>query len=195
MDKTPPFKKCIREEILGFFSSLSATCAQLQGNPSSRDRALGFHVHRAQSHPGAQIPLPQVLQELLWAQGLFRQGHSGTERKSKRGSTLWSHRDDSCFPSGKEKILRVFSSFKPSPAPSFPTRELQSSFTSTSSQKGELKRDSVQVPGSWSAHTGSWEHPLPALPEVPPLPRHQGIPGKLGFPQEKHSNSLCFPEI
>lgn len=64
----------------------------------------------AQSHPPAHgmcsNPPPQVVQELLWPQGLFRHGHSGTERKSKRGRTPWSHHDDSCSPLGREQILK-----------------------------------------------------------------------------------------
>lgn len=50
-----------------------------------------------------------------------------------------------------------------------------------------------------SAHTGSWEHPLPALPKEPRAgsatsAETPGNSRKACFPQGKHSSSLRFPK-
>lgn len=166
-------------------------------------KGSGFPAHRSPIPPPARgmasnPPFP-VVQELLWAQGWVRHGHRGTERKSKRGRSPWSHQGGSCstqLPLQREQILRGFSSFQHSPAPPFPQAiPMLLHFYIHPERKPEERSCEFLA-----QHLGStWSIPCLLFPRslvlaAPPLPRHRGIGGKRVFLKKKHSNSLCFPK-
>lgn len=191
--QTPPFQKCIREEILGFLVSPSGTCAQLWAIPSCRDRAQLFQEHRAHPHPQhlacAAIPLPKGCRS---SSGLRPSSDRGTERKSKRGTTPLVPSKPFLFHSaapGKGNKSSESSE-------QLPTRNSTApSLLHPSKLKGKLGRGSVQVPQCPHRQLGAspacssqgascWHcHPCQDTRECQESLFSSG---------KKHSNSLCF---
>lgn len=185
-----------RNSWIPFLPSCHSWPALRQSLPQGK--ALDFLCTGAQSHLPAHgmasnPPFP-VVQELLWAQGSLNMdtvAEKGNPREAEPPGPIRTvpvplsspcKGNRSSEASAASNVLQPLLSHK----------EFQCSFTSTSIQKGELKRDPVS---SWlSTLDPPGASPACSSQGASCWQCHWGIGGKLVFLKKKHSNSLCFPK-
>lgn len=205
LGQTPPFKKCIREEILGFLFSAAATCGQLCSNPSSRERLWVPTCTGAQSHPPAQgmasnppFPVVQDSSGLRAGLDMGTVAEKGNPREAEPSGPTRTVPVPLSSPLQREQILRGFSSFKHSPAPPFPQGiPMLLHFYIHPERKTEKRScasswlSTLDPPGSIPCLL----FPRSLVLAVPPLPRHRGIGGKLVFLKKNTEAALLNPSF